>query len=134
MRVGYAIGAPGTIEMLDRAREPYNVGRLAQVGAAAAIRDAAHREATRRLTWAEKRALYAALTERGLGYVPTDANFVLVDLRRESGPVVAAMRRRGVLVRDGAMLGVPRHLRITIGTPAHNQRMLAALDAALDAG
>lgn len=134
LRVGYAIAGPGVIASLDRVREPYNVGRLSQVGATAAIRDTAHREATRRLVWAEKRALYRALEARGLGYVPTEANFLIVRIGRETGPVVAAMRKAGVLVRDGALLGLPQHLRISIGTAAQNQRMLAALDAALGRG
>jgi histidinol-phosphate aminotransferase len=131
LRVGYAIASPPVIARLDRVREPFNVGRLSQAGAAAAVRDAAHREATRRLVWAEKRALYRAFDARGLGYVPTDANFLIVRIGRETGPVVAAMRQRGVLVRDGARLGLAGHLRITVGTAAQNARMLAALDAAL---
>jgi histidinol-phosphate aminotransferase len=131
LRVGYAIGAPTSIEALDRVREPFNVGRLAQIGAAAAIRDVAHREATRRLVWEEKRSLYAAFEARRLAYVASDANFLVVQLGRESGPVTAAMRARGMLVRDGAAVGLPGHLRISIGTAAQNARMLAALDAAL---
>jgi histidinol-phosphate aminotransferase len=133
LRVGYAIARPPVIAQLDRVREPFNVGRLAQVGAAAGIRDAAHREATRQVVWAQKRALYRALDARGLSYPPTDANFVIVRTGRETGPVVAAMRQRGVLVRDGGRLGLPGHLRITIGTAAQNERMLSALDAALAA-
>jgi histidinol-phosphate aminotransferase len=133
LRVGYAIARPPVIAQLDRVREPFNVGRLSQVGAAAGIRDAAHRDATRRLVWAQKRALYRALDARGLGYPPTDSNFLIVKIGRETGPVVAAMRQRGVLVRDGARLGMPGHLRITVGTAAQNERMLAALDAALAA-
>jgi histidinol-phosphate aminotransferase len=133
LRVGYAIAGPGVIQALERVREPFNVGRLAQAGAAAAIRDHAHREATRRLVWAEKRRLYTALDTRGLGWVPTDANFVLVRLGRASAPVAARMRAGGVLVRDGAAVGLPEHLRVTIGTPAQNAAMLATLDAALAA-
>lgn len=131
LRVGYAIAAPGVIDCLERVREPFNVGRLAQVGATAAIRDVKHREATRRLVWAEKRALYRAFEERGLSCVPTDANFLLVRIGQDSGLVADALRRRGVLVRDGAAVGLPQHLRVSIGTAAQNQRMLAALDAAL---
>jgi histidinol-phosphate aminotransferase len=134
LRVGYAIAAPPVIEALDRIREPFNVGRLAQVGAAAAVTDVAHLDATRRLVWAEKRTLYAAFEARGLFYVPTDANFVIVRIERETGPVVAGMRARGVLVRDGATVGLPRHLRISVGNAAQNRAMLAALDAALGRG
>ncbi len=131
LRVGYAIAAAPVIETLGRAREPFNVNRLAQAGAAAALRDTAHREATRRVVWTEKRALYAALAARGLAYVPTDANFLVVRLGRPSGPVVGVMRARGVLVRDGGHVGLPEHLRISVGTAAQNARLLAALDAAL---
>jgi histidinol-phosphate aminotransferase len=131
LRVGYAIASPPVLAMLERTREPFNVGRMGQVAATAAAGDTAHREATRRLVWAEKRRLGEAFAARGLGVVPTDANFVLVRLGRTSGPVVAALRAEGVLVRDGAAVGLPEHLRITIGGPADNAALLAALDRAL---
>jgi len=133
LRVGYAIGTPGTIAMLERVREPFNVGRLAQVGAAAAIHDGAHRDATRQAVWAQKRALADAFTARALAFPPTDANFFIVRLGRPSEPVVAAIRQAGVLVRDGAAVGLPGHLRVSIGTAAQNARFLAALDRALAA-
>ncbi|MGH7268273.1 MAG: histidinol-phosphate transaminase [Candidatus Rokuibacteriota bacterium] len=130
LRVGFAIAAPAVIAALERVREPFNVGRLAQAGAAAAARDTAHREATRRLVFRQKRAVYAVFDDRKLPYVPTDANFVLVRIGGDSGRVVAAMRARGVLVRDGAHVGYPGHLRISIGTAEQNARMVAALDTA----
>jgi histidinol-phosphate aminotransferase len=131
LRVGYAIAGPEVIGQLERTREPFNVGRLAQAGAAAAVRDPAHREATRRVVWAERRALAAAFAARGLFHPPTEANFFLVRLGRPTGPVVAALRARGVLVRDGAVVGYPEHLRISVGTPEQNARLLTALDRAL---
>jgi histidinol-phosphate aminotransferase len=131
LRVGYAIASPGVIGQLDRTREPFNVGRVAQAGAAAATHDSAHREATRRVVWAERRALAAAFAARGLSHPATEANFLLVRLGRSAGPVVAALRARGVLVRDGAAVGYPEHLRISVGAPDQNDRLLAALDAAL---
>jgi histidinol-phosphate aminotransferase len=131
LRVGYAIAAPGVIGQLERTREPFNVGRVAQAGAAAAARDSAHREATRRAVWAGRRTLAAAFAARGLPHPPTEANFLLVRVGRPSAPVVGALRARGVLVRDGAAVGYPEHLRITVGTPDQNARLLAALDGAL---
>jgi histidinol-phosphate aminotransferase len=133
LRVGYAVASPDVIANLERVREPFNVGRLAQAGAAAAVGDTAHREATRRLVWAERRALAAALAARGLRHPPTEANFLLVRLDRPSTPVVAALRAEGILVRDGAAVGYPGHLRISVGTPEQNARLLAALDGALAA-
>jgi histidinol-phosphate aminotransferase len=131
LRVGYAIADPGVIGQLERVREPFNVGRLAQAGAAAGVRDTAHRERTRQVVWAERRALAAAFAARGLTHPPTEANFFLVRLGRPTGPVVRALRARGVLVRDGAAVGYPEHLRITVGTPEQNARLLDALDRAL---
>jgi histidinol-phosphate aminotransferase len=131
LRVGYAIAASGVMGQLERVREPFNVGRLAQAGAAAGVRDAAHRERTRQVVWAERRALAAAFAARGLRHPPTEANFFLVRLGRPTGPVVRALRARGVLVRDGAAVGYPEHLRITVGTAEQNARLLDALDRAL---
>jgi histidinol-phosphate aminotransferase len=131
LRVGYAIASPEVIRQLERVREPFNVGRLAQAGAAAAVGDHAHREATRRLVWAERRALAAAFAARGLGHPPTESNFFLVRLGGSSASVVAALRARGVLVRDGTAVGYPEHLRISVGTPDQNARLLDALDRAL---
>ena len=67
----------------------------------------------------------------GLSHPPTEANFFLVRLERPAGPVVAALRARGVLVRDGAAVGYPAHLRISVGTAEQNARLLDALDRAL---
>jgi histidinol-phosphate aminotransferase len=131
LRVGYAIASPAVIGHLERTREPFNVGRLSQAGAAAAIRDAAHREATRRVVWGERRALAAAFAARGWSHPPTEANFLLVRLGRPTAPVVAALRAQGVLVRDGTAVGYPEHLRISVGTPDQNARLLTALDRAL---
>jgi histidinol-phosphate aminotransferase len=131
LRVGYAIASPGVIGELERTREPFNVGRLAQAGAAAGARDAAHRAATQRVIWTERRALAAAFARRGLTHPPTEANFFLVRIGRPAAPVVAALRARGVLVRDGAAVGYPEHLRISIGTGGQNARLLDALDRAL---
>jgi histidinol-phosphate aminotransferase len=133
LRVGYAIAGPDVIGSLERTREPFNVGRVAQAGAVAATHDLAHREATQRVVWAERRALAAAFAGRGLSHPPTEANFFLVRLGRPAGPVVAALRARGVLVRDGAAVGYPEHLRISVGTPEQNARLLDALDRALAA-
>ena len=52
-------------------------------------------------------------------------------LGRPAEPVVAALRARGVLVRDGAAVGYPEHLRVSVGTREQNARLLAALDLAL---
>ena len=67
----------------------------------------------------------------GLGYVPSQANFVLVDVGRDSREVFDALLRRGVIVRAGAGLGLPRHIRVSVGTPDQNARFITALEEVL---
>jgi histidinol-phosphate aminotransferase len=62
---------------------------------------------------------------------PSRGNFVLIDCARPAAPVYEAMLRQGVIVRPVGNYQLPNHLRITIGTPAQNERMLSALEFAL---
>ena len=131
VRVGYAIARPEIIGYLNRARSPFNVNILAQAGALAAWNDPDHLAESVRLNLEGKHRLYASLKERGLGYIPSEANFVLIDVRRDSRAVFEALMREGVIVRPGAGLGLPQHIRVTIGTPAQMAQFLEALDKVL---
>jgi histidinol-phosphate aminotransferase len=127
LRVGYAVGSAESIDRLNRVRAPYNVNRLGQVAALAALDDSEHRERTRRLVLDERAFLTRELARRGLTFPPSQANFFLVKI-----PAATAVRERllraGLLVRDGAGVGFPDHLRISIGTRAANERLLGVLD------
>lgn len=128
LRVGYAIAAPETIERLDRVRAPYNVNRLGQVAALAALEDSEHWARVRALVIAERAFLARELAQRGFPAPPSQANFLLVRVPDAEG-VRARLLRAGLLVRAGAALGFPDHLRISVGTRDVNARLLAALDA-----
>lgn len=134
LRVGYAIARPESIERLNRVRAPYNVNRLAQVAAVAALGDAAHLELTRRVVLEERPRLAAALARRGAASPPSQANFLLVKVDAQAGALRAALLKAGILVRDGADVGFPGHLRITIGTREQNERLLEVWDRTLAAG
>jgi histidinol-phosphate aminotransferase len=132
LRVGYAIARPETVDVLNRVRAPYNVNRLAQVAALAALEDTAHLERTRAIVLAERPRLRAALTERGAPSPPSQSNFLLVKVGERAGTLQTALTASGIIVRNGAGVGFPGHLRIAIGTPEQNDRLLAAWDRALD--
>jgi histidinol-phosphate aminotransferase len=129
LRVGYAIAWPEAIERLNRVRAPYNVNRLAQVAAVAALGDRAHLERTRAVVLTERTRLIAALVARGAGGPPSQANFLLVKVGERARALREALLRAGILVRDGAQVGFPGHLRISIGTREQNDRLLAVWDA-----
>lgn len=131
MRVGYTIARPEHIERLNRVRAPFNVNRLAQVAAVAALADPEHLERTRTLVLAERPRLEAALAQRGAPSPPSQANFILPKVGERADAVRAALLKAGILVRDGAGVGFPGHLRIAIGTAEQNRRLLDAWDAAV---
>jgi histidinol-phosphate aminotransferase len=127
LRVGYAVGALETIDRLNRVRAPYNVNRLGQVAAAAALDDPQHAARTRALVLEERRFLLAGLAERGIASSPSQANFLLVRVGH-AGRARERLLRAGILVRDGAAVGFPGHLRISIGTREVNERVLKLLE------
>jgi len=131
LRIGYAIARPEGVMMLNRVRAPYNVNRLAQVAAVAALEDTDHLERTRAVILAERPRLRAALEARGAPSPHSQANFLLVKVGERAPELRAALFASGILVRDGAGVGFPGHLRIAVGTRELNDRLLAAWDRSL---
>ena len=131
LRVGYAVGGAGWVAALDKVRQPFNTNALAQAAALESMRHPA--ELARRVaeTVAERRRVERELTALGVPFTPSRANFMLLAPDFGPGPdgsgVHEQLLRRGVIVRDGAALGCPGRLRVTIGTPDENAAFLAAL-------
>jgi histidinol-phosphate aminotransferase len=128
LRVGYAVGTRESIDRLNRVRAPYNVNRLGQVAALAALEDSEHWARTRELLLSERSFLSRELARRGVSFPPSQANFLLVKVA-DAARTRQVLLRAGLLVRDGAALGFPDHLRIAVGTREINERLLAAFDA-----
>jgi histidinol-phosphate aminotransferase len=124
-RVGYAVGPRSLIDYMNRVRAPFNVSTLAQAAAVAALDDEAHVQKARLLNQAERKRVTGALESRGLWVAPSQANFVLVDVKRPARAVYDALLKKGVIVRPFASL--PTSLRVTLGTERENDRFLAAL-------
>ncbi|MEW6221391.1 MAG: histidinol-phosphate transaminase [Thermodesulfobacteriota bacterium] len=132
LRIGYGVMAPEVSDLANRIRQPFNVNTLAQIGALAALADREHLAATLAMTREGIARLAAGVAALGCRPYPSQTNFFLVDLGRPAKPVYEAMLHRGVIVRPMAAYDLPSFLRITPGTPAENERCLAALAAALD--
>jgi len=126
LRVGYGIVRPEIVQMINRVRSPFNVNLLAQFAAAAALEDQEHIRRTVALNSEGRAFLEGEFRRMGLDYVPSQGNFVLVDTKRDSRVVFDSLQRRGVIIRAGAGLGLPSHIRVTVGTAAQNQRFLDA--------
>lgn len=127
LRVGYGIAAADTIAMIGRTREPFNVNKMAQAAAVAALGDITHVEQSRKINHEGKKYLYDQFQQMGLKYIPTHANFIMVDVERDSKEVFQSLMEKGVIVRTGDIFGMPTYLRVTIGLPEENERFIAAL-------
>lgn len=131
LRVGYGLGHPDIISLLNRVRQPFNVNSIAQAAALAALHDQAHIEASRRINLSGMAQMTAGLQALGLEFIPSVGNFLCVDVGRPAREVDAALLRSGVITRPVANYGLPNHLRVTIGLEAENQRFLQSLGSFL---
>ena len=128
LRVGYVICDPSVREALEKVKLPFNVNRLGQAAALAALEDEEHVARSLQMNEWGKERLYRVLEETGFEYVPTQANFILV----KNGPypdLFERLLKQGVIVREGGAVGVPGHVRITIGDKEQNDLLERALRA-----
>jgi histidinol-phosphate aminotransferase len=131
LRIGYGIGPADLVALLNRLRAPFNTSSLAQAAATAALQDDTHVASTRAVTEAGRKYLTAQCRALGCGVVPSEANFLLVDVGRPGAAVTEALLRQGVIVRPMGGYGFPNHLRISVGTGPENERCIAALRSVL---
>ena len=130
LRLGYGIGHPELIAALEKIRQPFNINLVAQAGAVAALDDVEHLTRTRANNAQGLELLQGAFHAMGLPYVPSAANFVLVRVGNGQR-VFEDLQRQGVIARPMGGYQLPEWIRVTVGTPAENQRCLAALRKAL---
>jgi histidinol-phosphate aminotransferase len=133
MRVGFALGSARFRAAIDAVRQPFSVNALAQAAAAEAVlhQDDVARRVER--TVAERLRVEEALHQLGLATAKTQTNFSWIDLGdADEREVVAALAERQIAVRPGAPLGDSGHIRVSYGTPAENDRFLAAIGELLD--
>lgn len=127
VRIGYALASAAMTDCLNRVRLSFNPSSLGQAAAAAALADREHVRRTVELNHAELQTLDAALRELGLDVIPSVCNFVTADMRRPGRELFQQLLREGVIVRPLDGYGLANHLRISVGLPEHNRRLIQAL-------
>jgi histidinol-phosphate aminotransferase len=127
LRVGYGIGSREFIQYMNRVREPFNVNQLAQVAAMAALDDEEFRNRTIRTIQEERQRLYEAFERMGYSYLKSQANFIFVRVG-DGDEMMGKLMQKGLSVRPGSAFGCPDWIRITVGLPEENRRLLRALE------
>lgn len=127
IRVGYGIARPEIIGYLRRVVDPFTTNRLGQAAALASLDDTAHYQQVLVANREGKKYLYQELDKLHLSYLPTETNFIFIDLKRDSQSFFEQCLRKGVIVRPGKIYGCPTFIRVTIGTRSENEKFIQAL-------
>jgi len=126
LRVGYALGNPQVIDMLNRVRQPFNVNSVAQAAAVAALQDAEFVQRTFELNLQGMAQLTEGLRALGLPYIPSFGNFVSFHINN-AAQVYRRLLELGVIVRPIGNYALPDYLRVSIGLESQNQKFLSAM-------
>jgi histidinol-phosphate aminotransferase len=125
LRAGYALANRDTIKKLDAQKSWDTMNVMALVAARASLADGGFVGNGRRRNAETRAHVVDRLGAMGYKVIPSEANFVMIDLRRDVKPVIAGMRTNGVHV--GRLFpALPHHLRVTIGTPEEMQQFVDA--------
>jgi histidinol-phosphate aminotransferase len=127
LRIGYMLSHPSVAAVCERLRESFNVNAVALAAAEAALGDHEHRARVRETNHRDRAWLAEALIARGYRVLPSQTNFLLVDLGRDAGGFEAHLFERGVIVRPMVGYRLPHTVRVSIGSRAELERLLESL-------
>lgn len=127
LRIGYGIASESIINILNYVRGPFNVNMLALVGATAALSDKEHVRKTKQSIADVKKYIYSQLEKMGIEYCPSEANFILIDFKKETGSIYEELLKKGIIVREMKAWKLQNHIRITMGLKEEAVRFISAL-------
>jgi histidinol-phosphate aminotransferase len=131
LRIGFGIGHPTLVAEMNKLRTPFNVTSVGQAAALAALDDEEHVVRSVEINRAERKRLSDGLTKMGLAPVASETNFVFVPIGPQAKALCDGLLQEGVIIRPLAWMGFPEAIRISVGSPAENTKLLGALEHAL---
>ncbi len=127
LRIGYGIGEASLVSFLERTKQPFSVNTFALMGAKAAIADKAYLAKVLANNRKGKEFYYGALKELSLGFVPTEANFIMMEIGGQAEAIVKRLFDEKILVRWMGAYALPNYIRVSIGRPDENVRFMDSL-------
>jgi histidinol-phosphate aminotransferase len=125
LRCGYCVARPELIQRLRAQQAWDSVNIMAMVAAIASLQDTGQVEQGRRRNTEVKNFVYSELDKSGYKYIPSHANFMMIDLRREVRPIIGAMNDRNVQV-GRVFPAMPNFMRVTVGTRPQMEAFVSA--------
>ncbi len=126
-RIGYGIASRDLITYFNKIRQPFNVNALAQCAACAVLDDSEYVDESKRIVDEGKKYLYEELSKMGLYFLKSETNFILINVKKDSRDVFQSCLRRGVVIRDMKAYKLDTFIRITVGLPHENRKIIAVL-------
>jgi histidinol-phosphate aminotransferase len=127
LRIGYGIGHPTLVAEMNKLRTPFNVTSVGQAAALAALDDAEHVRRSVEMNHAERARLFRRLQGMGLRPVASETNFLFIPTGANAKGMCDELLHEGVIVRPLAWMGFPDAIRISVGDPDENSKLLAAM-------
>lgn len=131
LRLGYAMGNADLIALLMRSQLPFTVNQAAMVAGLSALQDRDFVKKSVRMIQAGMVQLTEGFRALSLIPLPSQGNFIMVDCQQPAQPLYEQLLHQGIIVRPLLPYGLSQHLRITIGTPKQNERLLTCLHSLL---
>jgi histidinol-phosphate aminotransferase len=131
IRLGFGIGDPELLAPLGKIKEPFSVNSLAQVAGIAALEDEECLKASIQHNHEARQYIYKEFDRLGLFYIRSHTNFVMVKVGAQACEIGQELLKMGVIIRPCDGYDLPEFLRITLGTPEQNARLVAALEQVL---
>ena len=128
LRIGCGIGSPELIALMNRLRPPFNVNSLALAAAEAALDDEEYLNRSKEVNRVGYQFLCREFDRLKVPYVPSVANFILVDVGQDAKPFCDRLLAEGVIGRTVKEYGLPTSLRITIGLEEENRKLIQAME------
>lgn len=130
LRIGYGVGAPEVIKLINQVREPFNTSRFGQAAALAALADQDFVKECQTKNAEGIRYLYGQLDRLGLEYFPAHGNFVFINTKQSGAELFEKLMKLGIIIRAG-FGKYPSYIRVTVGTKEQNEKFIQALEQVL---
>jgi len=130
LRIGYGVGQPAVIKLINQVREPFNTSRIGQAAAKAALADQEFVSECRAKNREGIAYLYKEFDRLGLKYFPAHGNFIMVDVQRPASEMFESLLKLGIIVRGG-FHKYPTYVRVTVGSAEQNAKFITALEQVL---
>ena len=131
LRVGYGMGNKKLIEIMNRVRQPFNVNSIAQKAAIASLDDTNYLQKSIKHNTNEREFLYKCLKEMSINFIPSQGNFICIDVNQSGRRVFELLLKKGVIVRPIDLYEMPNFIRVTIGQRSENELFIQKLKECL---